>query len=151
MDLKALILAKRKATAEEFQGRKYVKRSDLEAARLQKLRDEEEQERQQGKVCALPVHAAHSAAGLKRVPYCLISQEAFNNERLPIRMCNISAAPVLQAHAQREPAQLERRRKSSGEVAADEELSRDEVIRRLRALDQPVTLFGEARLRLCTP
>ena len=81
MDLKALILAKRKATAEEFQGRKYVKRSDLEAARLQKLRDEEEQERQQGKVCALPVHAAHSAAGLKRVPYCLISQEAFNNER----------------------------------------------------------------------
>ncbi len=50
MDLKALILAKRKATAEEFQGRKYVKRSDLEAARLQKLRDEEEQERQQGKV-----------------------------------------------------------------------------------------------------
>ena len=52
MDLKSLILAKRKATAEEFQGRKYVKRSDLEAARLQKLRDEEEQERQQGKVCA---------------------------------------------------------------------------------------------------
>ncbi len=53
-------------------------------------------------------------------------------------------AALLQAHAQRVPAQLERRRKSSGEVAADEELSRDEVIRRLRALEQPVTLFGEA-------
>ena len=30
-------------------------------------------------------------------------------------------------------------------MAADEELSRDEVIRRLRALEQPVTMFGEAR------
>ena len=54
MDLKALVAAKRKAAAEEFQGRKYVKRSDLEAARLQKLRDEEEQERQQGKVGTFP-------------------------------------------------------------------------------------------------
>ena len=54
MDLKALILAKRKAATEEFQGRKYVKRSNLEAARLQKLRDEEKQERQQGKVGAPP-------------------------------------------------------------------------------------------------
>lgn len=54
----------------------------------------------------------------------------------------------LQALAQqRAPAQLDRRRKSSGEVAADEELSRDEVIRRLRALEQPVTLFGEVRPR----
>ena len=55
------------------------------------------------------------------------------------------ATSLLQAHALRAPVQLERRRKSSGEVAADEELSRDEVIRRLRALQQPVTLFGEAR------
>ena len=64
MDLKALILAKRKATAEEFQGRKYVKRSDLEAARLQKLRDEEEEERQQGKVCMPSAFAMNSVVDL---------------------------------------------------------------------------------------
>ncbi len=54
---------------------------------------------------------------------------------------------MLQAQAQRLPVQLDRRRKAgSGEMAADEELNRNEVIRRLRALEQPVTLFGEARV-----
>ena len=61
------------------------------------------------------------------------------------RMSDIRAL-MSQAQAQRPPVQLDRRRKAgSSEVAADEELSREEVIRRLRALEQPVTLFGEAR------
>ena len=37
------------------------------------------------------------------------------------------------------------RRVSSGQLTPDEGLSRDEVFRRLRALGQPVTLFGEVR------
>ena len=84
MDLKALILAKRKATAEEFQGRKFVKRSDLEAARLQKLRDEEEQERQQGKVCAPPVHATNSVTGWRGNAYCLVGQDTMVLSGLPL-------------------------------------------------------------------
>lgn len=48
--LKQLVATKRKATDEEFGGRKYVKRAELEDLRLQKLKDEEETE-PQAKVC----------------------------------------------------------------------------------------------------
>lgn len=43
--LRAMIAQKRKVAAEDFKGKKYIKRSDLEAARLAKLREEEEAER----------------------------------------------------------------------------------------------------------
>ena len=43
--MKDLIAQKRRTAADDFQGRKYVKRSDLDAARLSKLRDEEEAEK----------------------------------------------------------------------------------------------------------
>eukprot|EP00873_Tetraselmis_striata_P004952 jgi/Tetstr1/425216/TSEL_015677.t1 len=45
MDLAALVAAKRKAKEGEFGGRKYVKRGELEEARLRAVREEEEQER----------------------------------------------------------------------------------------------------------
>ena len=50
--LKEAIAAKRKAAGDEFQGKKYVKRGDLERVRLQKLRDEEEQERREKVRCS---------------------------------------------------------------------------------------------------
>ena len=78
---------------------------------------------------------------------CLSSSSVVSAKTRAQHLCRA----LLQAHAQRAPAQLERRRKSSGEVAADEDLSRDEVIRRLRALEQPVTLFGEVRYQPGTP
>lgn len=43
--LRDLVSSKRKQVSEEFQGKKYVKRSDLEEARLRKVREEEEVER----------------------------------------------------------------------------------------------------------
>ena len=43
--LKALLQAKKKAAGEEFQGKKFLKRSEIEELRLKRLRDEEEQER----------------------------------------------------------------------------------------------------------
>jgi hypothetical protein len=43
--LKQLVATKRKAIEEEFDGRKFKKSAELEQARLQKLRDEEEAER----------------------------------------------------------------------------------------------------------
>ena len=42
--LKALLAKKRKAADEEFGGRKQVKRLDIEQARIQQLRTEEQQE-----------------------------------------------------------------------------------------------------------
>ena len=43
--LAALIANKRKSTEQEFQGRKFVKRSDLEEARLRKRQEEEAAEK----------------------------------------------------------------------------------------------------------
>lgn len=55
--LKELVAAKRKAAEEEFQGKKYVKRGEIEGARLAKLREEEEAER------AAKVRASAGGAG----------------------------------------------------------------------------------------
>lgn len=43
--LKAAIEKKRKLAAEEFQGKKFAKVSEIESLRYKKIRDEEEQER----------------------------------------------------------------------------------------------------------
>ena len=42
--LRALVEEKKKAAASEFGGRKYVKQSDIEGARLKRLREEEAKE-----------------------------------------------------------------------------------------------------------
>lgn len=47
MDALAVAIAKkRKSTQDEFKGRKFVKRSELEEARMRKLREEEAEELQ---------------------------------------------------------------------------------------------------------
>ncbi len=43
--LKQLVASKRKATEDEFAGKKFARRADLEEARLQKVREEEEAEK----------------------------------------------------------------------------------------------------------
>jgi len=43
--LREMVSIKRKAADAEFGGKKFVKRGDLETARLRKLREEEEEER----------------------------------------------------------------------------------------------------------
>lgn len=43
--LKALVANKRKAVQDEFQGKKFARRSEIEDCRMRKLREEEEQER----------------------------------------------------------------------------------------------------------
>ncbi len=45
--LKAVLAAKRKAQEEAFQGKKFLKRSELEQVQLKKLKEEEERERQE--------------------------------------------------------------------------------------------------------
>lgn len=100
--LKALLEKKRKAAAEEFGGKKYVKRSEIEDARLKKLRDEENEENKH-KELRRKVLADQEAAGRKR--------KGEEEEQVP--------------------------------ESPRDSLSREEVIRRLRLLQQPATLFGE--------
>ncbi|KAK9845235.1 hypothetical protein WJX81_000654 [Elliptochloris bilobata] len=105
--LRALLQEKKKVAASDFGGRKYVKQSDIEGARLKRLRKEEAKETSQ--------------------------KDAAKQARL----------------------EAERRALERHDSGADreEDLPREEVIRRLRLLGQPITLFGEedaaraARLR----
>lgn len=54
--LKSLIASKKKHASEEFGDKKYVKRSELEAVRLKRLREEEEDDRKR-KVRNVDVYA----------------------------------------------------------------------------------------------
>lgn len=49
--LAAAIAKKRESTQNEFKGRKFVKRAELEELRIRKLREEEEAERQKRVSC----------------------------------------------------------------------------------------------------
>lgn len=64
--LAAAIAKKRKSTADEFKGRKFVKRSELEEMRIRKLRDEEDSERQQR---VRPMHACSSRICMSAFQY----------------------------------------------------------------------------------
>lgn len=74
--LKALVAQKRKAASELYEGKKYVKRSELEAAELRRLREEEQRELEakvRGQVCIIAsavhnacVHRLHARSKPKR-------------------------------------------------------------------------------------
>mmetsp|Transcript_41541 Transcript_41541/g.50357 ORF Transcript_41541/g.50357 Transcript_41541/m.50357 type:complete len:437 (-) Transcript_41541:466-1776(-) len=104
--MKAELERKRKLKAEEMGGKKYAKRSEIEAVRLNKLKEKERENESQ----------ARNSQRQKT------SHEA--------EQSTSSAA------------------RGSGEQAAvsdapEEKLSKEEVIRRLRVLGHPATLFGE--------
>ena len=115
--LKAELERKRKAAKEDFGGRKFVRRGELDQRGLEKKKEEEKKELlEKAKKKAAPGAQDPSAVGAD---------------------ANASALAT---------AKLSSKLK---EVGSDEEtieelvLPRAEVIRRLRYLKQPITLFGE--------
>lgn len=157
--LRELLAAKRKAAEEEFKGKKYVKRSEIEELRLAKLRAEEQREREakvrfRGRKRASGPQGSSSAAGPggsqrggTRLPctcscrtpiaHTLNMQEAKRRQqeggdsdgsRPASRMADPHARPDSRA---------------GGAPTPPASLPREEVVRRLRALGEPVTLFGE--------
>ncbi|PRW45581.1 pre-mRNA-splicing factor 18-like isoform A [Chlorella sorokiniana] len=113
--LKALVAAKRKAAEEEFGGKKYVRRGEIEELRLAKLREEEAAERQ--------AKEARRRGG---------DSGGEEGSRPASRAGEPHARPDSRAGG------------SAAPTPAPQELPREEVIRRLRALGEPVTLFGES-------
>ena len=59
--LAAAIARKRESNQNEFKGRKFVKRAELEELRIRKLRDEEAAERQKRVSCGATCLCTHSA------------------------------------------------------------------------------------------
>lgn len=67
--LKALVAQKRKAASELYEGKKYVKRAELEAAELRRLREEEKRELEAkvpARVCVCTVHNTCAQAARKK-------------------------------------------------------------------------------------
>ena len=125
--LKALLAKKRKAAEQEFGGRTQVKRVEIEQARIQQLRNEENIEND--------VKVQHYLS-------CKCTS---------MLECH---GPVLEGAIAKQEAKraLKRAADGSGELQrldsgartnSEEALPREEVVRRLRLLGQPATLFGE--------
>lgn len=116
--LKLEIERKRKAVSESFAGRKFVRRSEIEQRQLERLREEERKELQERAAAKLRVSTADtvgSGSGESHGDASLASQVALKSKGLP----------------------------SEEEKLDDLVLPRAEVIRRLRYLKHPITLFGE--------
>lgn len=75
--LAAAIAKKRKSAQDEFKGRKYVKRSELEEARMRKVREEEasELQRRVGDAALSPARA-HAAADNALTQVCMLYSPA---------------------------------------------------------------------------
>lgn len=116
--LKKELMKKRQSLQSDFNGKKLLKRSEIEQKRLQKLREEEQRSLQSKK----PQQQQQSQAPAPSSPNP-------NESSLP---------PALQP-----------KKKAPAEALTDEQriddlvIPRPEVIRRLRILKQPITLFGE--------
>jgi len=123
--LKSELERKRKLKSEEFSGKKYVKRSEIDAVRQKRLNEEQERINiAKGKV------ASEQAA----------SEVAPPAEQAP------GVGGELPAEQAADNPVKKKERKEKEKVATEDQLevmSREEVIRRLRVLGQPATLFGE--------
>lgn len=121
--LKQELLKKRQSLAEDVGGKKFFKRSEIEQKRLQKLREEEKREAE--------------AKALRQ------KQQKQQNEG---SNSNSSSNPNSNPEITKSKAESA---SSSSKTLTDEQkidelnLPKQEVIRRLRFLKQPVTLFGE--------
>jgi pre-mRNA-splicing factor 18 len=134
--LKQELAKKRKATTAGFGGKSFVRRSELEQKKLQQIRDEH-LAMVKAKAKASSTDSGAGAATDANDPDAT-AQAAEGNPN-PSSSAAASAPPALAAKktTQEEALLPEERR-------IDElDLPRNEVIRRLRVLRQPVTLFGE--------
>ncbi|KAK3286247.1 hypothetical protein CYMTET_6187, partial [Cymbomonas tetramitiformis] len=118
--LKAELAAKRKLKEQEFGGRKYVKRSEIEAMRTARLLEATRKE--------------NDSKGKRKE----------DSERTVVEDKKEADEVDTSANTQTSTSFAEKTK--AAEAASEEDtagLSNEEVIRRLRALGQPATLFGE--------
>ena len=123
--LKALLAKKRKAADEEFGGRKQVKRVDIEQARIKQLRTEERNE-----LGVKVISSLYLGIGAKYYLLCKFCLARTQEARRALKR-GADGSGELQ------------RLDSSARTNSEEALPQEEVIRRLRLLGQPATLFGE--------
>ncbi|KAL7172394.1 hypothetical protein ACSBR2_031982 [Camellia fascicularis] len=123
--LKQELMKKRQSLSQDVGGRKFFKRSEIEQKRIQRLREEEKRE---------------SEAKAQK------QQQRQGNQQHNSSL-NSSSNP--NSNSETSKSKAESANSSSSKALTDEQkidelnLPKQEVIRRLRLLKQPVTLFGE--------
>ncbi|CAA7404129.1 unnamed protein product [Spirodela intermedia] len=137
--LKRELMKKRQSLESDFGGKKLLRRSEIDQKKIQKLREEEQREIQ--------------AKSLQH-------SQSQSSESLPSSSASGDAGGVINQSAQKNPsstsslppflsAASSSAKRAAHETLTDEQriddlvLSKQEVIRRLRILKQPITLFGE--------
>ncbi|GAB4821259.1 hypothetical protein N2152v2_008305 [Parachlorella kessleri] len=118
--LKAVLAAKRKAQEEAFQGKKFLKRSELEQVQLKKLKEEEERERQEKEA-----RRKQQDGGVARDT---------DAARPSSRAAGSRSRPESRAGDGGQAEEPAKQRPT---------LTKEQVVRRLRRLGEPATLFGE--------
>lgn len=121
--IKQELLKKRKSLAEDVGGKKFFKRSEIEKKRLQRLREEEKREAE--------AKALKQKELEQKQSNCNANSQSNSNSKLEI------------AKFKSESSSAASRTLTDEEKIDELTLPRQEVIRRLRLLKQPVTLFGE--------
>ncbi|KAL3648832.1 hypothetical protein CASFOL_005235 [Castilleja foliolosa] len=119
--LKQELLKKRQSLAEDAGGKKYFKRSEIEQKRIQRLREEEKREAE-----AKALRQKQSQHGHQKNDPISSSSNPNSNPEIPKSKPDSSSKTLVE-----------------DKIIDDLNLPRPEVIRRLRFLKQPVTLFGE--------
>ncbi|CAA0815535.1 splicing factor Prp18 family protein [Striga hermonthica] len=120
--LKQELLKKRQSLAEDVGGKKFFKRSEIEQKRLQRLREEEKREAE--------------AKALRRQKQS--QQEQHQNDP-----ASSSSNPSSKSEIPKSKPESSSKSLAEEHNIDDLNLPRPEVVRRLRFLKQPVTLFGE--------
>lgn len=124
--LKQELLKKRQSLQSDFGGKKLLKRSEIEQKKLQKIRHEEQRSLQSKKPLPQPTP-----------PNPKSDSQSANPNHPPSSSSESSLPPALQSK-RKPPETLTEEQKID-----DLNLPKQEVIRRLRFLKQPITLFGE--------
>ncbi|KAL3626087.1 hypothetical protein CASFOL_029636 [Castilleja foliolosa] len=119
--LKQELMKKRQSLAEDAGGKKFFKRSEIEQKRIQRLREEEKHE-----VEAKALRQKQSQHGHQKNDPCSSSSNPNSNPEIPNSKPDSSSKTLVE-----------------DQIIDDLNLPRQEVIRRLRFLKQPVTIFGE--------
>nr|VDC64559.1 unnamed protein product [Brassica rapa] len=119
--LRQEILKKRQSLSEEAGGKKFYKRSDIEQKKLQKLREEERRE-----------HELKSQRRSAAAAVSISGGKSSGDSSAPGSYTASETAAIADSKSLTDEKNIETL-----------DLPRHEVIRRLRILKQPMTLFGE--------
>ncbi|PKU67799.1 pre-mRNA-splicing factor 18 [Dendrobium catenatum] len=122
---------KRQSLQSDFGGKKLLRRSEIEEKKIQRIREDEQREVQ---AKAVRQHSTSSSLSAASAPSSSSDQNPSAKSSLPPALASLAAA----SSSKKQPDSL-----SEEQRIDDLVLPRQEVIRHLRILKQPITLFGE--------